>query len=217
MSAQGAHKITAMFEEMICEYTGAPHAVAVDNASNALSLCLLLERVQGLTITIPQRTYPSVPCEIILAGAEVKFSPVEGKTIRGAYLLSPTRIWDSSLRFTANMYVPGSLMCLSFTGAYKHLKLGKGGAILCDSEDDYEWFKRARNSGRSECSYHVDDFKMLGKNYYMMPMIAAQGVLLMSQFYNLDGTKKDMPDIELPYPDLSKFKVYQSKYKAHIA
>lgn len=206
-----------MFETMLCEYTTAPFAVAVDNASNALSLCLLLERVQGLTITIPQRTYPSVPCEIILAGAEVKFAPVEGKTIRGAYQLSPTRIWDSSLRFTANMYVPGSLMCLSFTGAYKHLKLGKGGAILCDNEEDYEWFKRARNSGRGECSYHVDDFTMLGKNYYMMPMIAAQGVLLMSQFYNLDGTKKDMPDIELPYPDLSKFKVYQSKYKAHIA
>jgi hypothetical protein len=30
----------------------------------------------------------------------------------------------------------------------------------------------------------------------------------MQQFYNLDGTAKEMPDISLPYPDLSKFAVY---------
>lgn len=206
MSAQGPHKITAMFEDALCCYTGAPHAVAVDNESNALSLCLLREGAG--TITIPSRTYPSVPCEIILAGGRVNFNSVEGPTLTGAYQLWPTRIWDSALRFTADMYKPGTLMCLSFTGAYKHLKLGKGGAILCDREDDYEWFKKARNSGRGECSYHVDNFTMLGKNYYMMPQIAAQGVLLMAQFYNLDGTKKDMPDITLPYPDLSQFPVY---------
>jgi hypothetical protein len=77
-----------------------------------------------------------------------------------------------------------------------------------DNPDDYEWFKRARNSGRGECSYHVDNFFMLGHNYYMTPMIAAQGLLLMNQFYNLDGTKKDMPDITLPYPDLSQFEIF---------
>jgi hypothetical protein len=43
----------------------------------------------------------------------------------------------------------------------------------------------------------------------MMPEIAARGLLLMNQFYNMDGTKKTMDDLELPYPDLSKFKVYQ--------
>lgn len=208
MSAQGAHKITAEFEEALCQYTGAPFAVAVDNASNALSLCLLRENTAGQFITIPDRTYPSVPCEIILAGAKVKWREVEGNTIIGAYRLEPTRIWDSALRFTAGMYLPGQLMCISFTGPYKHLKLGKGGAILCDREDDYKWFKKARNSGRDECSYHVDNFTTLGKNYYMMPQIAAQGLLLISQFYNLDGTKRDMPDLAIPYPKLSKFPIY---------
>jgi hypothetical protein len=43
----------------------------------------------------------------------------------------------------------------------------------------------------------------------MMPELAARGLLLMTQFYNLDGTKKYNDDLELPYPDLSKFKVYQ--------
>ena len=150
----------------------------------------------------------SVPCSIILAGAKVRWRKVKGDTITGAYRLGATRIWDSALRFTADMYLPGSLMCLSFTGAYKTLKLGKGGAILCDRVEDYEWFKRARNSGRGECSYHVDDFRMLGRNVYMMPMVAAQGLLLINQFYNLDGSKKQMPDLTLPYPDLSKVPIY---------
>jgi dTDP-4-amino-4,6-dideoxygalactose transaminase len=208
MSAQGPHKVTADFEQAICDYTGAPFCVAVDSASSALALCLMCENVNGTQITIPNRTYMSVPCEIILAGAKVKWKMVEGNTITGAYQLAPTRIWDSALRFTADMYERHALMCLSFTGAFKHLKLGKGGAILCPYRMEYEWFKRARNSGRSECSYHTDEFTMLGRNCYMMPMIAAQGLLLMNQFYNLDGSKKAMPDLTIPYPDLSQFPVY---------
>jgi hypothetical protein len=50
---------------------------------------------------------------------------------------------------------------------------------------------------------------MLGWNFYMMPELAARGLLMMSQFYNLDGSKKHNVDLELPYPDLSKFKVYK--------
>ncbi len=158
MSAQGPHKITAEFESALCEYTGAPFAVAVDNATNAIALCLMRENVSGKTISIPCRTYPSVPAEIVMAGGKINWIAVYGLSIKGAYRLQPTRIWDSALRFTADMYMPGQLMCVSFTGPHKHLKIGKGGAILCDSEEDYEWFKRARNSGRGECSYHADTF-----------------------------------------------------------
>jgi dTDP-4-amino-4,6-dideoxygalactose transaminase len=117
---------------------------------------------------------------------------------------------DSALRFTANMYIPGKLICCSFTGPYKHLKLGKGGCILTDSLEAATWFKRSRYSGRRQISYHDDSFDMLGWNFYMNPVIASLGVLLMSQFYNIDGSKKDMPDIELPYPKLSKYKIYVS-------
>jgi dTDP-4-amino-4,6-dideoxygalactose transaminase len=99
-------------------------------------------------------------------------------------------------------------MCLSFTGAHKHLKLSKGGAILTDDPAAYAWFKKARFSGRNECSYHDDEFTMLGWNFYMIPELAARGIQLMSQFYNQDGSKKDNADIELCYPDLSKYPVY---------
>ena len=33
-------------------------------------------------------------------------------------------------------------------------------------------------------------------------------LLLMNQFYNIDGSKKHNKDLELPYPDLSKFNIY---------
>jgi dTDP-4-amino-4,6-dideoxygalactose transaminase len=206
--ANGVYKITEEFEEKLAEYTGAKYVVTLDNASNALFLALTYENIKGKEITIPSRTYPSVPCEIIHAGGLVNFSPVDGKTIKGAYRLEPTNVWDSALRFTHNMYIPGQHMCISFTGPYKHFKLSKGGAILTDNYEAYLWFKRARYSGRRECSYHDDHFDMLGWNFYMMPELAARGLLLMNQFYKIDGTAKDNPDLEMPYPDLSKFDIY---------
>jgi len=212
--AQGVHKITEDFERALCDYTGAPYAIALDNMSNALFLSLYYEKniknsIDTDTITIPSRTYPSVPCEIIHAGLKVDFEPVEGKTITGAYNLVGSNVWDSALRFTADMYSPNTHMCVSFTGPYKHFKLSKGGAILTDDHDAMLWFKRARFSGRREYSYHDDYFDMLGWNFYMMPELSARGLLMMSQFYDLKGNKKHMDDLELPYPDLSKYEIYK--------
>jgi dTDP-4-amino-4,6-dideoxygalactose transaminase len=211
--ANGVHKITEEFEMALSDYTNAPYVVCLDNMSNALFLALYYEnnikhRTTD-TITIPNRTYPSVPCEIIHAGLKVNFETVEGNTIKGAYQLKGSNVWDSALRFTADMYIPKTHMCVSFTGPYKHFKLSKGGAILTDDYDAYLWFKRSRFSGRRECSYHDDYFDMLGWNFYMMPELAARGLLLMNQFYNLDSTKKKNEDLELPYPDLSKFEIYK--------
>lgn len=210
--AQGVHKITEEFEKKLSDYTGAPFVVTVDNQSNALFLSLMYENVKGMDIKIPCRTYPSVPCEIIHAGGKVKFKSVDGTTIKGAYQLYPTKVWDSALRFTSNMYIPNTHMCVSFTGPYKHLKLGKGGAILTDDENAYKWFKKARFSGRDECSYHEDDFDnnpVIGWNFYMMPEISARGLLLINQFYDSNGTPIKNDDLELPYPDLSKFNIYR--------
>jgi dTDP-4-amino-4,6-dideoxygalactose transaminase len=205
---KNVYDITDEFEKRLAAYTGAPYVVTVDNQSNALFLALMYENIKDQEITIPSRTYPSVPCEIIHAGGKVKFRKVKGKTIKGAYQLEPTNVWDSALRFTADMYMPGSHMCVSFTGPYKHFKLSKGGAILTDNYEAYLWFKRARYSGRRECSYHEDNFDMLGWNFYMMPELAARGLLLMNQFYNGEGKPKQNADLELPYPDLSKFEIY---------
>ena len=208
--AQGIYKVTEDFEAEICRYTGAPYCVAVDNASNAIFLSLMYEGVKGKEISIPCRTYPSVPCEIIHAGAKVKFEPVEGETLTGAYLLKGSKTVDSALRFTYRMYddFKGLLVCLSFTGGYKHLKLSKAGAILTDDIDACTWLKRARFSGRRELPYRYDNLDMLGWNFTLMPEIAARGLLLMTQFYDFNGEPISNEDKTLPYPDLSKFNIY---------
>lgn len=228
MSAQGAHAITAQFEEALCKYTGSPYAVALDNCSNAIFLALWYElqvKADQLdkpfpsledrpAITIPKNTYPAVPCEIIHAGGRVVFAEhnsVRDGWLTGPYLLKGTNVVDSALRFTAGMYKPGKHYCLSFTGPYKHLKLGKGGAILTDDTDAYAWFKKARFSGRAECSYHTDDFDenpVIGWNFYMMPTVAAMGLHMMAQFYDNEGNPVGRDDLSLPYPDLSKFKLW---------
>ena len=209
---KNVYDITNEFEKRLADYTGAPYVVTVDNQSNGLFLALYYEHDvnKSLTsdeITIPSRTYPSVPCEIIHAGLKVNFKKVKGKTLKGAYQLEGSNVWDAALSFTHNMYKPETHMCISFTGPYKHFKLSKGGAILTDSEEAYMWFKRARYSGRRECSYHEDNFDMLGWNFYMMPELAARGLLLINQFYK-DGKPLSNLDLELSYPDLSKFEVY---------
>jgi len=211
--ANGIYKITEEFEQELCKYTGAKYAVTVDNMSNGLFLALYYEhnvkkRIKNGIVGCPSRTYPSVPCEIIHAGLKIKWETVKEETLTGAYQLKGSNVWDSALSFTADMFIPKSHMCVSFTGPYKHFKLSKGGAILTDNIHAYHWFKRARYSGRRECSYHDDNFDMLGWNFYMMPELAARGLLLMNQFYNIDGTKKHNKDLTLPYPDLSKFKIY---------
>lgn len=206
--ATGVYKITEEFEKELSEYTGAPFVVTVDNASNGLYLCLLHEKIAGKELLVPNRTYPSVPCEVIRAVGKVKFYPVDGTTLKGPYQLYPSRVWDSALRFTYGMYIPDSLMCISFTGPYKHFKLSKGGAVLTDNFHTYNWLKRARFSGRRECSYHDDNLDFIGMNCYLMPELSARGLLMMAQLYDFEGKPKHNDDLEIPYPDLSKFPIY---------
>ena len=59
------YKVVKMFEEEVAHYTGAPYAVSVNSCTNALFLCCKYLEVKG--VTIPKRTYLSVPQSIIQA------------------------------------------------------------------------------------------------------------------------------------------------------
>lgn len=196
------YKIVKMFEEEVAEYTGSTYAVSVDSCSNALFLCCRYLQVKE--VTIPSKTYLSVPQSIIHAGGEVIFNPSENNW-KGIYQLSPYPIYDSAKRFTSNMYIPGTFMCLSFH-IKKHLKIGKGGMILTDNPEAVEWFKKARYEGRSEKLYHEDDIEMLGWNMYMTPQQASHGLSLMQNF------PLENPDLDENngYRDLREFKVFSN-------
>jgi len=170
------YKIVKMFEEEVAEYTGAPYAVSVDSCTNAIFLCCKYLNVTQ--VIIPKHTYLSVPMSIIHSGAEVVF---EDRDWSGMYKLKPYPIFDAAKRFTSDMYVPGSYMCLSFH-IKKLLPLGKGGIILTDNKYAAEWFRKARYEGRSEKNYHEDDIDMLGWNMYMTPQQASHGLALMQNY-----------------------------------
>ena len=170
------YQIVQLFEEEVAQYTGAPYAVSVDSCTNALFLCCKYLNVRE--VTIPKHTYLSVPMSIIHSGAEVVF---EDRDWSGIYKLEPYPIFDAAKRFTSDMYIPGSMMCLSFH-IKKQLSLGKGGMILTDSKHAVEWLKKARYEGRSEKNYHEDDIDMLGWNMYMTPQQASHGLALMHNY-----------------------------------
>ena len=195
------HLVTEQFEECVAHYTGSPFAVAVDNCSNAIFLCLKYLNLTNQEIEIPSHTYMSVPCSIINSGNKVMFKDSD-PLLRGAYRLEPTPVWDSALRFTRGMYLKGQFMCLSFTGPKKILKLGKGGAILTDSSQAAAWLKKARYNGRSPTNHLVDSFNMVGWNFYMPNDVAARGLVLLAGM-------GDNEDLAQEYQDLSGFAVYK--------
>jgi len=188
---------------VIAEYSGCKYAVAVDSGSNALFLCCLYCNIRGSEVTIPSRTYPSVPCGIIHAGGKVKFKDCQWS---GTYRLEPFPIVDGAKRFTSNMYEKETLHCLSFH-AKKHLKIGRGGAILTDDQKAYEWLKVARFDGRHECNLRDDNITCLGWNFYMTPEQAARGLWLMMMMPEHNADLEEVPD----YPDLSKVSAYMKE------
>jgi len=197
-------KVVQMFEEEVADYAGSKYAVSVDSCTNALFLCCKYLNVSD--VTIPSKTYLSVPQSIIHSGGNVIFDKREStNNWTGIYQLKPYEIYDSAKRFTSNMYIPNTFMCLSFH-IKKHLKISKGGMILTDDLDAVKWFKKARYEGRSEKLYHEDDIDMLGWNMYMTPQQASHGLSLMQNML------KDNSDLDENngYRDLTEFSVFKN-------
>ena len=187
------------FEKKLSEYTGAPYVVCVDSCTDAMFL--VCKRLSVKRVLLPKHTYLSIPMSIIHAGGKVDFEDIEW---RGMYQIKPHPIYDSAKRMKKDMYINGSYMTLSFH-MQKHIPIGKGGAILCDNKEDYEWFKKARYEGRSEVPYHEDDIEFIGWNMYMTPQEAIRGLELLK---NLPGDNKDLIE-DPPYRDLTTFKVFK--------
>jgi dTDP-4-amino-4,6-dideoxygalactose transaminase len=193
------------FESAIAEWSGARYGIAVESCSAAIFLSCLYTRVEE--VTIPNRTYPSVPCGIIHAGGRVRFDHAPWS---GIYRLRPYPIWDGACRFRRGMY-EGGLHCLSFH-AKKLLPIGRGGMILTDDSEARDWLKLARFDGRTEgVPLGEDEFRMLGFNMMMTPEQATRGLQLFS--LRKDNEFPDMSVEAQGYPDLSKFPIYGGMIK----
>lgn len=190
------------FEKTIAAWAGAKYGVAVESGTAAIFLSCVYKQVGK--VTIPKHTYPSVPCSIIHAGGTVEFSDEKWE---GVYELAPYKIYDGALRFKPLMYEEG-LHCLSFH-MKKHLPIGRGGMILTDDRDAYNWLKRARFDGRREVPLEDDNFDMLGWNMYMTPEQAVRGLQLFSTIEQKGF--KDLKVEEQGYPNLEVYNVYKTR------
>jgi len=200
MNYADPYKIVEQFENAVAQYTNAPHAIAVDNCTNAIFLCCKYLNVEE--VTIPSKTYLSVPQAVLHAGGRIVFKESVNNW-SGIYQLSPYPIYDSAKRLTKNMYMPNTFMCLSFHSK-KHLKIGKGGMILTDNINASSWFKRARYEGRSAMDYHDDDITEIGWNMYMAPQLASIGLDLLEKLPTINE------DLDEPggYKELTEYTLF---------
>lgn len=195
-------EIVRWFEEEVAEYAGSKYAIATDSCTDAIFLCCMYLNIKNNEVTIPSRTYLSVPQSILQAGGKLQFEDLKWQ---GIYQLKPFPIYDSAKRLTSNMYIPDSYMCLSFHHK-KPLKIGKGGMILTDDLQAVKEIKKMRYEGRSEnISYHEDQLGCGGWNMYMTPEQAARGLTLLSDYPKDAADQIENP----PYRDLRTFNLFK--------
>lgn len=196
-----AFHVVDEFELRMADYCEAPFCVSTDSCTNALYLCfVLLFRGKGGQfepegIYLPNFTYVGVAQAARNAGFLVEFTP---QSWLGEYRILGTPIVDAARWLRRDMYRSGTWTCLSFQ-ATKHLPIGRGGAILCDSKEDADWFRRARFDGRDQLTSIFDQQEFgFGAHCYLTPPDAARGLWLLS---NLPDYNEPLPGV---YPDLSK-------------
>jgi dTDP-4-amino-4,6-dideoxygalactose transaminase len=165
-------KTVREFETNIAQFYDAPYAVAVDCCTHAVELCLRYTKPQH-SIGIPTNTYISIPFVCEKLGLDWHWIDHEWE---GYYHIQGTDIIDAAVHFERGSYIPLSFMCLSFQFK-KPLSLGRGGAILCHYESDYEALKKMAYDGR------IDDepwgnqaIDTIGYHYYMTPETAQMGI-----------------------------------------
>ena len=174
------HEIVEMFEKEIAEYAGSKYAVAVDCDTNAIFLCLKYLKQYKEIVTLPAHTYISVPNIVVTSG--YKKLNLEDIEWEGLYQIKPLNVWDSAGRFTKGMYIgENNFQTLSFQ-IKKRLPIGRGGMILTDDKEAYDWLVKARYDGRDLNKPQTEDnIEIFGYHMYMTPEDAARGLILFNQ------------------------------------
>jgi len=185
------------FEQELASYTGAPYVVTTDCCTHALELCLRYLTPSN-TITIPNRTYLSVPMVLHILNLDYKLREYDWK---GCYQLEGTPVWDNARMLVPDMYQTGQFQCLSF-GRTKPLEIGRGGAILTDDKEAYNWLKLASYDGRnlSINPWQDQETFRVGYHYMMRPEECVTGINAIK-----DGDIKH--EYHHTYPDISKVKI----------
>tara|TARA_R100000900_G_scaffold94812_2_gene73639 strand:- start:49 stop:654 length:606 start_codon:yes stop_codon:yes gene_type:complete len=158
------------FEDAVADFFGAPYAVATDCCTHGLELSL--RQTWANSITVPNRTYLSVPMLADKLGLDLEWND---EPWSGSYYLTD-KVVDAAVLWKKDSYIPGTLMSVSFQFK-KHLSLGRGGMILLDNPAAREELKRMSYDGRSpDLPWAEQNIKTIGYHYYMTPETAELGL-----------------------------------------
>lgn len=189
------------FEDALSTYTNAPYVITTDCCTHAIELCFRYKQHTNehlKTVTVPNRTYLSVP--MMFHKLDIPYIIINHQW-HGEYNFGFTNIWDSARCLMPNMYKNGQMQCLSF-GRTKPLEIGRGGAILLDDLDTYNWLKRASYDGRdlSYSPWQTQETFTVGYHYMMRPEECIEGL---DKLNNNEVTNTHT----YVYPDISKIKL----------
>ena len=96
-------------------------------------------------------------------------------------------------------------MCVSFQ-YQKHLSLGRGGVILCQTKEIYDTLKAMSYDGRLPgIPWREQNISMIGFHYQMIPETAALGLEKLPSAIEAQPSQWEYTD----WPDLTKMKVFQ--------
>ena len=193
-------EVVSEFEKKVADFFGSPYAIAVDSCTHGIELCLRYERFSK--ITVPTRTYISIPFLSHKLNIEMKWSEEEWKDF---YYLGNTNIIDAAVLWKRNSYVPKTYMCLSFQ-FQKHLSLGRGGMILLDNEESYNILKKMSYDGRIPgVPWRDQDVDTIGYHYYMTPETAQLGLDKLPEAIAKTPRQWEWTD----WPDLRNMEVFK--------
>lgn len=188
------------FENEIAKFFGAPYAVATDCCTHGIELCLRATDVKS--ITVPKRTYLSVPMLADKLSIELKWKDEQWQDY---YYIGDTNIIDAAVLWEKNSYIPGTLMCVSFQFK-KHLSLGRGGIILLDDKQLAKILKKMSYDGRiPDIPWVEQDIDTMGYHYYMTPETAQLGLQKLPAAIETPPRKWKVTD----WADLTQMKIFK--------
>jgi len=192
--------LVTKFETRMAEFYGAPYAVATDCCTHAIELALRYQNTSAAQC--PKNTYLSVP--MTLAKLDQKWNFVDN--LWKDYYYITENIIDAAVYWKQNSYIKHTFMCLSFQFK-KHLSLGRGGAILCETYEDYITLKKMSYDGRlPDIPWAEQNISNMGYHYYMTPETAQLGLHRFPAAVNTVPRSWSYKD----YPDLSKMEVFNA-------
>lgn len=179
------------FEEALAKYTGAPYVVVTDGCTHAIELCFRIDKITYTEFTA--YTYLSIPQ--LMHQLDVRYE-LKDQEWTGEYQFGYTNIWDSARRLERNMYRVGHKQCLSF-GHGKPLQLGKGGAILLDTEWQYLELSRMRSDGRDLRINPWERQQTFTQGYHYCPTLetCAEGLLKLLELEDQEPKYYKYPDL----------------------